>query len=129
MNITIFVEPKGKARARTVSKEGGKTWVYTPTATAHAENIIRDRVMQCKEFYGTEVPIRLKAIFYLERPKTTPKKRVYPVVRPDWDNLAKLLTDSLEKFIYKNDAQIVDCYIQKRYGFPPRIELNIEQLG
>ena len=127
MKITILASPKGKSRPRTVSK-GGRTWTYTPSSTTHLENLIRDKVAECAEYFDADVPIKLEATFYLEKPKSVSKKRIYPAVRPDFDNLAKLLTDSLEKFVYKNDAQIVDCYIKKRYGFPPRIEVSVEKL-
>jgi len=50
-----------------------------------------------------------------------------PVSRPDYDNYAKLLTDALEKFVYKNDSQITRAIIKKRFGSPPRIELTIEE--
>ncbi|MBA7577412.1 hypothetical protein ES708_19264 [subsurface metagenome] len=50
-----------------------------------------------------------------------------PVARPDYDNYAKLLTDALEKFVYKNDSQICTALIKKRFGSPPRIELAIEE--
>lgn len=128
MHITIFVEPKAKSRPRFGVSKSGKSYAYTDHKTAHAENMIRDKVMECNETFGDGVPIKLDATFYFRRPKHIPKNRLHPVVRPDYDNVGKLLTDSLEKFVYKNDAQIVDCYIKKRYGSPPRIELSIEEL-
>lgn len=127
MKVIILVNPLGKARSRTVSK-GGKTWMYTPARTTQLENAIRDKVIELREYFDKGVPLKLEATFYLEKPSTVPKKRILPVVRPDLDNLTKLLTDSLEKFVYKDDAQIVDCYTRKRYGSPPRIELCILKL-
>jgi len=47
------------------------------------------------------------------------------VKAPDLDNYLKILEDAMEKFIFYNDAQIVDLYVRKRFGSPPRIELKI----
>ena len=81
--------------------------------------------MEFEHFVG-DVPLRIEATFYRERPKHLPKRITMPVTRPDYDNYAKLLTDALEKYIYKNDSQICTALIKKRFGDPPRIELTIE---
>jgi len=39
LELTILVDPKGKARPRTVSK-AGRTWTYTPKATTDLEFMI-----------------------------------------------------------------------------------------
>lgn len=127
IETVIMVEPVGKARARTIMTKGGRYHSYTPSKTAHAENLIRDRVMVLGERFGEKTPVKLEAVFYRERPKSLPKKVVLPVSRPDWDNYGKLLTDALEKFIYKNDSQITTATIKKRFGSPPRIELLMEE--
>lgn len=124
IKTVLFVEPVGKARPRTVTK-GGKTWSYTPKGTARTESLIRESVMHLGKSFGAGVPIKLEVTFYRERPKSLPKRVILPVSRPDWDNLGKLLTDALEKFIYPADSQITTALIKKRYGYPPRIELLI----
>ncbi len=123
---TILIDPVGKARPRGMMR-GGRSVFYTPSKTAHAENIIRDQVMELKEFYDHGVPLRLEATFIRERPKRLKKTVLLPVTRPDWDNYGKLLTDALEKFAYANDSQITTAVIKKRFGAPPRIELTIEE--
>lgn len=87
--------------------------------------MIRTQVMAIGTF-DDGIPLRLEATFYRERPKFLPKRVTMPVSRPDYDNYAKLLTDALEKFIYKNDSQITTAVIRKRFGSPPRIELKID---
>lgn len=123
---TIFVEPRGKARPRTITR-GGKTWSYTPRGTVRTENSIRDRVMELGQYFDARVPIKLEAIFYREKPKSTPKKVLLPVTKPDLDNYFKLVTDSLEKFVFANDSQITTAVMTKRFGSPPRIELKLEE--
>jgi len=125
IHTIIFMEPVGKGRPR-VTMKSGRAIAYTPAKTAHAENLIRDKVMELETFFPKEIPLRLIAIFFRDRPKNLPKKVEKPVTRPDWDNYAKLLTDALEKFIYANDSQITAAVIKKRFGSPPRIELMID---
>lgn len=126
IETTILVEPVAKARARVGVSKSGRRYAYTPQKTAHSEALIRESVMKLGQRFSIGTPVRLVATFYLQRPKTLPKKVKLPVKRPDWDNLGKLLTDSLEKFVYQNDSQITDARIIKRFGTPPRIELVLE---
>ena len=126
IETVILVEPVPKARARTVRTRSGAVFSYTPAKTAHAENLIRDRVMAMGQHFDANIPVKLTATFYREKPKSTPKKVTLPITRPDWDNYAKLLTDALEKYVYSNDSQITTAIIKKRFGSPPRIELILE---
>ena len=119
--------PKGRPRA---TMKGGKMRVYTPSATVHAENLIRTAIVgQCSEgvVFGSGIPVSLKVTFYRSRPKSLPKRVELPVARPDWDQYGKLLCDALEKFLYENDSQITTALIKKRYGSPPRVELEMEE--
>lgn len=48
-------------------------------------------------------------------------------VRPDVDNLAKLLLDTCtHASVWADDGRICDLYLQKRYGTVPRIVVTIE---
>jgi Holliday junction resolvase RusA-like endonuclease len=125
INITIPMEPVGKARPRTVRTKGGKSVTFTPDKTAAAENLIRDRVMGLGVKIPSGVPLRVEATFYRSRPKSC-KKLMLPVSKPDLDNYAKLLTDALEKFIYENDSQISTLVVKKRFAIKyPCIDLRI----
>ena len=128
INAIIYVEPTPKARPRSAVIHG-RVHTYTPKKTRNAEAMIKAMIRtQVMELGACEdgVPLRLEATFYRERPKHLPKRVTMPVSRPDYDNYAKLLTDALEKFVYKNDSQICTALIKKRFGSPPRIELTIE---
>jgi len=126
MKTTIYVEPVGKARPRSTVRKG-RVITYTPQKTAHAENLIRDKTMGLGRYFERGTPLELTAVFFRDRPKSTKKDVRLPVTRPDWDNYGKLLTDALEKFVYANDSQITTALIKKRFGSPPRIELEIEE--
>ena len=129
MKITIYVKPTAKGRPKSTTI-GGHAVTYTPAKTKRAEAdimaMIRLQAMELGSF-NTNVPLRVGATFYRERPKYLPKRVTMPVSRPAYDNYAKLLTDALEGYIYKNDSQITTALIKKRFGSPPRIELTIEE--
>ena len=130
IKTTIYVEPVSKGRVR-VLRKGGRSFAYTPHATAHAESLIREHViahvLKVEQSFGDKVPLYLEATFFRLRPKHLPKRVTLPVTRPDLDNYTKLLTDALEKFVYANDSQITTAVIKKRFGDPPRIELLMKE--
>ena len=79
------------------------------------------------EPWGSDVPVRLTAFFVLARPKTCPKRRIYPTVKPDLDKLKRAVMDALKGVIYKDDAQVVEHGpTAKRYGLPERAEIIVE---
>ena len=119
IKTTILVEPRGKERSRLVRTPQGKVVSYTPAKTAHTENLIRDKVTELGQYFEGSTPVKLEAIFYRQRPKYLPKKVTLPISRPDWDNYGKLVSDALEKYVYRNDSQITTAIIKKRFGEPP----------
>jgi len=134
LEATIYMEPVGKARARTVRTKGGKVMSFTPDKTAAAENLIRDKIMGLGIKFPSGVPIRMTATFFRSRPKSR-KKDLLPTTRPDLDNYVKLLTDAMEKFAYDNDSQITTLIVKKRFvdskkrfaDSTPRIHVIIEE--
>lgn len=126
---TIFMEPVGKGRPRTTVKNG-KAITYTPDPTAHAENLIRDELLKYAVKFEAHVPVRLRVTLYCSRPKSLPKSRTIPTSKPDYDNVAKLLGDAMEKFVYENDSQVTTALIRKRYVLPgqvPRVEIYMSE--
>ncbi|MBA7671111.1 hypothetical protein ES703_79262 [subsurface metagenome] len=125
MKATIYVEPVPKGRPRVATK-GGRTFIYTPQKTVHAESMIREALLR----YGTfdkDIPLKLTAIFFRQRPKSLPKRVTMPVAKPDLSNYLKTLEDAMEKFVYQSDSQITTMAARKRFGAPPRIELTLEE--
>jgi len=126
LELEIPVEPKPKARPRTVTK-GGKAITYIPSETKRTEAMIRSFILEkAGDFkFPAEMPLKTEMTFFLERPKS--KRRYLPSVGSDYDNLAKTVTDALEKYIYHRDSQLTTVLIKKRYSSPPRIALKIEE--
>lgn len=77
--------------------------------------------------------IEMHLTFYLPIPKSASRiKRtqmlnavILPTHKPDFDNLAYLVTNALKNLVYKDDAQVTDCTIRKRYSDRPRTTIKI----
>lgn len=74
---------------------------------------------------------------YYKIPKGYTKKRIqairegkeYPMKKPDVDNIAKIILDSLNKIAYDDDVQVTDLIVRKRWTEEKeRIELEFEEL-
>jgi Holliday junction resolvase RusA-like endonuclease len=127
LRFTFNVEPVGKARARVVVKNG-RTMAFTPKRTAQTEDLIRTQVAEGTDFFEAGIPLRADLEFVIAKPPSAPKKRAYPVTKPDLDNLEKLVEDALERFLYANDAQIVEVHKRKVYGATPCIRLRLSEV-
>ena len=48
--------------------------------------------------------------------------------KPDADNIAKAILDSLNGLAYKDDNQIVDLSVKKEYGLENKIIVILEEI-
>jgi Holliday junction resolvase RusA-like endonuclease len=107
--------------------------MYTPKETQTAEADIKAAIRsksQEEVFFDADAALAVTAVFWIEKPKSVPKKRIFPTKKPDVDNLAKLLMDSLNGYLFHDDSQVVNSHFRKRYcldGQVPRIELEISE--
>ena len=129
VSLTVYGHPVPKARARTVRTKNGKTVSFTPKKTASWEDSIRAQALSSRPEQLLDGPLVMEATFYLLRPKSRPKRELYPDRKPDLDNLVKSVKDALEGVIYTNDSRIVDEVTRKRYGDPPRVEVTIREVA
>lgn len=82
-----------------------------------------------------EQPIIVTVDFYFPTPTSYTKKkkqliqegRVRPAVKPDIDNAAKGIMDSLNNIAYLDDNQVVSLIANKYYADVPRIVITIEE--
>lgn len=126
LNVIAFEIPgpvKGKARPR-VTKAG---ITYTPKETVQYENLVKLCFKQAQEGSGVnlfDLPVRAMIEVYYEIPKSTTKlkraammaDRLYPTKKPDSDNIAKIVLDSLNGIAYKDDSQVVELMVNKFYS-------------
>lgn len=128
--ITIYIEgdPVGKGRPR-VTKTGV---TFTPAKTRHYEEwvkacyyeaLTKEGMTKDEAFIGKGIPIRMEILAFFPIPKSYSKKKKEsilthqerPTKKPDIDNIAKIICDSLNGLAYHDDNQIVDLEIGKEY--------------
>jgi Holliday junction resolvase RusA-like endonuclease len=129
LTFEVIGKPQGKARAR-VTKWGA----YTPDKTVLYENLIK---MSFQQEYPKHnilegyLKMRITAVF--EPTKSTSKKNkekmykqeIRPAKKPDIDNIAKVVLDSLNSVAYKDDIQVVELICSKAYGVKERLIISI----
>lgn len=120
--MTIPVRPVGKARPR-VTKSGH---AYTPDKTQLAEDNIKIylRAHNAHRFDG---PLEVALKFSFKKPKSAPADRTFPSVKPDIDNLVKLVLDSSNGILWNDDAQVVDLHVYKRYSLHDFITIEVRE--
>jgi len=74
-----------------------------------------------------DAPLRVRIEFWFDRPKSKPKWKIYPDVKPDIDKLARSVLDSLKGVITKDDARVVELVCRKLYAIdrPPGARIQI----
>ena len=121
-------KPQGKARARTFyNSKLGKMQSITPANTVLYENLIKHCYLETKcEPFLDKVPLEVEITACFPIPKSATKKdreriklmEYYPTKKPDADNIAKVVCDALNGLAYKDDAQVIDLTVHKRFGDP-----------
>lgn len=137
MKFVIEGRPQGKARARTFyNSRLGKMQSITPEKTKSYEDLIR---WSYKAAGGTylgkgQFTVAIRAIY--EVPASYPKKKreaalrgeIRPCVKPDVDNITKVILDALNGVAYIDDSGVIAVTVEKEYGEAARVEVEIEAL-
>lgn len=121
--ISFFVpgEPVPKGRPRMFRGKDGGIGSYTPDKTTAWEQTIKYHASQIVKAAGmAEGALAVEFDFRMPRPASvSEKKRAYPMVKPDLDNLDKAVMDALNKLVWADDAQVCCKGSLKRYVASP----------
>lgn len=129
----IYGEPQGKGRPR-FSTVSGHVKPRTPEQTVLYENLVKTEYRnQSGKRFPDDAMLDVRIYAYYSIPKSVSKKRrqamldkkVRPTKKPDFDNIGKVICDSLNGIAYRDDAQIVDSMVRKFYGETPRVVVDI----
>lgn len=127
-------KPQGKARPR-FRKIGNFVSTYNTKSTTEYEKLVKlSAIEQCKDQLDKEytgiVKMSIKAYF---KPNKSISKKQYNLLighpylkKPDSDNIAKIICDSLNGIAYKDDNQISILNVEKYYDDEERVEVIIE---
>lgn len=134
--FSIPMKAVAKGRHRT-TKRDGKFITYTPKATKAAEKVIKCYAIAASVNKWLPGALQLAVTITFKVPKSWNKSKIhnaiigniFPTVEPDWDNIGKLISDSLNKLAYMDDRAIVVAIVVKRYGFEDQIDVEITRIG
>ena len=129
--FTIYGKPQGKGRPRFTSRCGHPS-AYTPKPTIDYEKSIQNglkskfaenEMLRQMPIFAADIPLAVYINAYFEPPKSKPKKwrndalagYYKPLVKPDIDNIAKVVLDALNGLAYADDKQVSDVIVSKRY--------------
>lgn len=128
--------PAGSKRAFAIRKHGlptGRIAVvdackesreWKTTVSLEASTIMAEE--KRRMFLG---PVILSVVFYVPRPKghyrtgkhaaeLRPSAPEYPTTKPDLLKLTRAVEDALTGIVWRDDSQVVDQHLEKRYGQP-----------
>ena len=122
---------KGRPRVNTIT-----CTAYTPTKTKEYEDLVKQYFIikyRCAKPLEGRIAVNIKACFSI--PKNTSKIQkqamiegcISPVKKPDIDNIAKIILDSLNKLAFKDDNQITKLCIEKEYSEEEKVSIVIEE--
>lgn len=133
-DFEIEGKPVGKGRPR-FKRMGNFVQTYTPTATAEYEKLVRIRFQNAGGAI-TDKPVRVEIVAFFAPPKSTKKKdkaemlmnKILPTKKPDCDNIAKIILDALNQIAYKDDSQVIELIVKKRFAAETRVYVHIEEI-
>lgn len=110
--------------------------MYTPSATQKFEQKVKNAFLEkytLKEL--SDKPIKAVIIAEFEPPKSISKKKRLELIeevidytkKPDIDNISKIILDALNGVAYKDDNQVAELRVYKKYGYENKIIVKLEE--
>lgn len=110
----VFGKAKSKDRPRFDSRN---KITYTPKKTVNYEREIKSAYIEAsggRNIFG-EKPVLMVVVEHKVIPKSFTKKKreqilyneLFPTTKPDYDNVAKIVSDALNGLAYKDDSQVI----------------------
>ena len=137
MKFIVYGQPTAKARPR-FAKSGNFVTTYTDKKTSDYEALVRQSLFEQSGvvvMFNEQAQLEATIWAYYRIPRATTKKKIEqmingqirPLVKPDLDNIAKIILDSLNKILFEDDKQIIKLTIEKWYSNDPLVEIEIKE--
>jgi Holliday junction resolvase RusA-like endonuclease len=135
--FTVYGVAQAKGNLRALMLKGMKFPIVTDSnrsAKSWAQLVAQaasEAIQQQPDRTVLDGPVRLTVAFYMPRPKKY-HKRGEPVAcltAPDWDKLARSVSDALSQVAYRDDRQIVEAVVGKFYHAvddAPHVDVRVE---
>ena len=145
IEIEVFGLPRPQARGRSfVPKDQAakfkrgeidriRSRIHNPPKTEWHDQV-KAAIREHRQHPLLDEAVYLEIIWNFLRPKSVKEKaRPFMTVKPDIDNLEKLVKDAMKGIIYRDDSLVVGVHKFKQYAEPPgcliRVFTMAEKLG
>ena len=129
----------GKAQAKQRPRMGRSGIVYTPKETLVYENYVKMCYSDYANQFGwlpyeNQVRAEIEVLVAIPKSDSKTKKKakiegmIRPAVKPDCDNLAKSILDSLNGLAYHDDKQVVELSIKKYYAENAEVRVRLTEV-
>ena len=129
----------GKAQAKQRPRMGRSGIVYTPKETLVYENYVRMCYSDYANQFGwlpyeNQVRAEIEVLVAVPKSDSKTKKKakiegmIRPAVKPDCDNLAKSILDSLNGLAYHDDKQVVEFSVKKYYAENAEVRVRLTEV-
>lgn len=133
ITFAVPVAPRGWARPR----RNGNVYFLDQGALNFRNAVIAFAAQAMQRYTLLEGPVAMTVISIIPVPDSWSEKKraaalagqIRPASKPDADNLAKGVSDALNKVVYRDDAQIVDLRSIKFYGAKPEVQIAISEVA
>ena len=129
----------GKVQAKQRPRFSKSGIVYTPKETRVYEDFVR----LCYSDYANQYQwepydgqLRAEIEVFIQVPKSDSKLNkqakiigeIRPTIKPDCDNLAKSILDSLNGWAYRDDKQIIELSVKKFYAEQSEVKVKLMEV-
>lgn len=129
----------GKAQAKQRPRMGRSGIVYTPKETLIYENYVKMCYSDYANQFGwlpyeNQVRAEIEVLVAVPKSDSKTKKKakiegmIRPAVKPDCDNLAKSILDSLNGLAYHDDKQVVELSVKKYYAENAEVRVRLTEV-
>ncbi|OZY58603.1 hypothetical protein CJF39_15165 [Pseudomonas lundensis] len=136
VSFVVPGEAVGKGRPR-VSTIGGHARMFTPQKTANYETLIAmaaQQAMAGRELIDGPVLVEMKILVSVAASWSKKKTAealagdVMPTKKPDADNVLKAICDGINGIVFKDDVQVVNVSLSKRFSETPGVSVRVVPL-
>lgn len=129
--FTVPGQPQGKGRPR-VGKVGAHARLYTPAKTVQYESLVAHEAHCAMAGQPMlEGPVCVQLAIECQVPASWSQRKqaaalageVVPTTKPDIDNVVKAVFDGCNGVLWRDDVQVVNVSVSKRYSPTPRVRL------
>ena len=136
--VSIFVpgEPQGQGRPR-VGSVAGQARMFTPAKTLAYEGVIAfaaQQAMDGRALIAGPVLLEMHMLHPIRDSWSKKKKagalagEIAPTIKCDADNCLKAVCDALNNIVWKDDVQVVNVSLSKRFAETPGVRVRIVPL-